>query len=447
MIQTRDTESRDPTTGQVVPPELLPKVFAILKEILNQRPSELYRILGPKSVQIELTNDCNLRCNMCDRWKWLDEGAARDMKGALTTVVVTGLMDQLKSLGTAHILFTGGEPLLRKDLPGILHHARQLGIAVSIITNGIPLTAELCQVIVETHTTMTFSVDASTRETYKKVRGRDLFETVLKNVRRLVAARGENEKPTIEMHFVIQKVNAREVGSYYNLCNDLDVDRVSYSIAHGPQIKGRGIGLDDNSYEVLKEQINHLPAGKSKPQVVVRDMLQQLVAGAIPLADAQAGLPVLGMFKREPVPCFSTAYWALIDAFGNVYPCCYTYHDNLSYHDYEGARSRFCFGNIHDERFADIWAGKKFNAFRSSTDPVEIDKFGTVCGQCGSYFFFKSVMEELVVLRDMVDSEQHSMMDILAHAQAWVDSLEAIDRSGKINIMENIMKMFEGQER
>ncbi len=82
----------------------------------------------PYSGSLELTHRCNLYCRHCYQFK------ARG--GELGTERWEALLGELASLGCLFISFTGGEPLLRADLPRLLEAAAGMGYAITLQTNG-----------------------------------------------------------------------------------------------------------------------------------------------------------------------------------------------------------------------------------------------------------------------------------------------------------------------
>ena len=90
----------------------------------------------PLSAQLELTWRCPLRCRHCylgPAPKWRELSAA-EWRSALR---------QLKGLGCLFLVLTGGEPLLRKDLPELCRHATKLGFDIRIFTTGLGLSRGL----------------------------------------------------------------------------------------------------------------------------------------------------------------------------------------------------------------------------------------------------------------------------------------------------------------
>jgi MoaA/NifB/PqqE/SkfB family radical SAM enzyme len=87
---------------------------------------------GLFNINLEVTKRCNARCNFCDYWK---EKPTRELKDYVTVV------EKLKPLSVS---LTGGEPLLREDLPEVIASLRRnFGfLHLSLITNGALLTRE-----------------------------------------------------------------------------------------------------------------------------------------------------------------------------------------------------------------------------------------------------------------------------------------------------------------
>jgi MoaA/NifB/PqqE/SkfB family radical SAM enzyme len=389
-----------------------------ITNLLNQDPMSLYSMIGPKSIQLEITNACNLRCTMCDRWKW--DSTPRE---ELSNDDLFSLFDDLSNLGTQHILISGGEPLLRKGFKDIIRYITQKGIKVTVITNGVCLTEDIATTLIQSDATIIISLDGSNEEIYSKIRGRKgLFSSITKNIDTLVRLRDINKKGYISIHFVIQKHNLNDASSFFNLGKKLKVDTISYGIVHGSHIPERDVGFDKEDYSKLKVIIKTLLDLKEKEQNIQIDLRKELIAlydEQIQLQSLESGLLVAELFRENPVPCLSLNYWALIDAFGDVYPCCYAYFDNLDYESAQALRSQLCFGNIRETPFQKIWMGEKFNQFRQSMNPVKIDLYPSVCGNCGSFFFFKEKWDNICKLKQKLN-------DIYGHLELNLSSIRDI---------------------
>ena len=88
---------------------------------------------SPKTVDFNINGICNLSC----KWCW---GPAHDIKESITLEQWKNLACTLKNLGTQNIIFTGGEPLLKKDLPELTKYIHsELKMRTTLSSNGILL--------------------------------------------------------------------------------------------------------------------------------------------------------------------------------------------------------------------------------------------------------------------------------------------------------------------
>ncbi len=97
---------------------------------------ESYRKGKPVPTPTYVIWDCTRRCNLaCLHCGAVKEKYARE----LTTEQICGIVDQLAGIRNGMFAVTGGEPLLRKDLPEVLNHAHRRGLKTGIATNGFLL--------------------------------------------------------------------------------------------------------------------------------------------------------------------------------------------------------------------------------------------------------------------------------------------------------------------
>lgn len=82
----------------------------------------------PLIVGWAVTNRCNASCSYC---QWPEKQTAE-----LSTSSAVDLVSQMAAAGTRHIVFSGGEPFLREDLPQILSACKKNGMFVAVDTNG-----------------------------------------------------------------------------------------------------------------------------------------------------------------------------------------------------------------------------------------------------------------------------------------------------------------------
>ncbi len=84
---------------------------------------------APISSHFELTFRCNLDCSFCYNEKIFG--------GELTLAEITRVLESLARMGVLNVNFSGGEPLVRKDLRQIIDKAQELGFNVKVYTNAV----------------------------------------------------------------------------------------------------------------------------------------------------------------------------------------------------------------------------------------------------------------------------------------------------------------------
>lgn len=92
---------------------------------------EIEEIKAPQTVDANLTGKCNLACNFC----WGPEHAMGDV---LSTDQWKAVLTQFAEKGTQSAVFTGGEPLLRRDAVELIKFSKEeLGLYITLSTNGM----------------------------------------------------------------------------------------------------------------------------------------------------------------------------------------------------------------------------------------------------------------------------------------------------------------------
>src|SRR5579864_5245984 len=132
----------------------------------------------PVCLYLETTNRCNLLCTTCPRtYEELEPPA--DMSWELFTSIV----DQIPRLHRA-VLHGVGEPMLVKNLPRMVRYLKDRGTYVLFNTNGTVLNERNGRALIAAELDeLRVSLDASSRESFKAIRGRDYFGRILRNVR------------------------------------------------------------------------------------------------------------------------------------------------------------------------------------------------------------------------------------------------------------------------
>lgn len=139
-------------------------------------------------LRVSVTDHCNLRCTYCmpaDGLEWLSRAEL------LSTVELQRLLRlAVTDLGITEIRFTGGEPLLRRDLPELVSFAAGLRPRpdLSVTTNGLGLQHKATVLADAGLDRINVSLDSIDREAYAAITRRDRLHDVLDGLEAAVAA-------------------------------------------------------------------------------------------------------------------------------------------------------------------------------------------------------------------------------------------------------------------
>lgn len=131
-------------------------------------------------LRVSLTDRCNLRCRYCMPLNGIKFFKKEEI---LSINELKRLLKIFKNLGVAKIRFTGGEPLLRPDLPEIIREALELGVEdISVTTNGILLSSQLEKLVYAGLKKINISLDTLKQERFTKITGADGLKSVLNGI-------------------------------------------------------------------------------------------------------------------------------------------------------------------------------------------------------------------------------------------------------------------------
>lgn len=185
---------------------------------------------GLYTAEIRLTKECNLRCIHCSA----RAGSKGDFE--LGTEETKEILRQLAEMGALYVVFTGGEPLLRKDLIELVKHSVVLGLRVSVDSNGTLLSAEKASMLKDAGvSTVQVSIDGS-EKLHNAIRGDGAFERAVEGLTNSVAA---GIYTTI--NFTISKINMGEIPDVVRLAEEIGVSGLTTErfapIGRGNRIK------------------------------------------------------------------------------------------------------------------------------------------------------------------------------------------------------------------
>ncbi|MCD6320303.1 MAG: 12,18-didecarboxysiroheme deacetylase [Candidatus Desulfofervidaceae bacterium] len=203
-------------------------------------PSHLLQFAADKKpiVVWNCTRRCNLKCKHC-----YAQAEDKDYSGELTTEEGKRLIEDLAQFGCPVLLFSGGEPLVRKDVFELAAYAVEKGLRVVFSTNGTLITPEVARRLKEIGASyIGISLDG-TEAVHDQFRGvPGAFKKAIDGVRNC-----KQEGLKVGLRFTIFKGNAQEVGAIFDIAEQEEIDRVCfYHLVYS----GRGSAL-------IKEDLTH----------------------------------------------------------------------------------------------------------------------------------------------------------------------------------------------
>ena len=217
----------------------------------------------------------------------------------------------------------GGEPLLHPNFKDIVKYAKKLGFEMALVTNGTLLDDETLELIKDFEW-VRFSIDAVTPQTFKKIKGVDLFDKVIENLRKLIEIKSENN--VIGYSFVVCRDNYTEIHEAAKFAKLLGCDNIRFSLAMTP--------LKEKLFEGIWDECVYLME-RAKREEDENFKVFQFSNRIYDLA---------GEVYSEC--CYYTDFVGVVAPSG-YFPCCRLKCD-----------ANFRFGSI-DEPFKKVWFGEK----------------------------------------------------------------------------------------
>ncbi len=193
------------------------------------------RLRNPLSVCWQITTKCNLNCKYC----LSDSGV--EGKYGLETKDAIKIINQLGKMGINRLDFTGGEPLLRKDLQKLIQCAKYNHINTIVTTNTTLLNKENIKAL-KLADLVQISVDGP-KQIHNEQRQNEVFDKTIENIKRL-----KKEGCKIRLNSFIYNSNKQYVDYLINLSKELDVFSHLF-IIFTPQGRGK-----DHLEEIIPEK-------------------------------------------------------------------------------------------------------------------------------------------------------------------------------------------------
>jgi MoaA/NifB/PqqE/SkfB family radical SAM enzyme len=321
----------------------------------------------PRYVQIEPVGQCNLRCRMC-AIQFRKDGPPHGPLAFMPVHEFRRIVEGFPALDHLHLQGLG-EPMMHPQFFEMIEWAAARGVRVSTNSNLTLVSQRRARLCVDSGLAeLHVSLDAASAPIYERIRVGARFDKVLRNLRRVLAARqAAGSAMRVRIVMVLMRDNLAELPALVTLAAD------------------EGVG------EVFVQQLCHdfaeheLPAHYRPMRLFVDgQQIGGVDGGSVEAAFAAARaiatergvdlrLPRRG--PREIVPGRLRCDWPWTGAYvsyrGDSMPCCMV-----------GTPDRASFGNMVREQPAEVWRNAAYQAFRAG---LREDRPAAVCRSCAIY--------------------------------------------------------------
>ncbi|UCC94918.1 MAG: radical SAM protein [Candidatus Omnitrophota bacterium] len=149
---------------------------------------------APAKIMFELTNVCNHRCFFCAN------SVMKRKAGYMKGEVFRHIAKEALNLGVKELaLYTTGESLLHPEIVEFTKTAKEIGFTyVYLSSNAVLLNAQISRGLIEAGLdSLRISINAGSKESYRRIHGSDDFEKVIKNIKMYDEIRKRLKKNTL----------------------------------------------------------------------------------------------------------------------------------------------------------------------------------------------------------------------------------------------------------
>jgi SynChlorMet cassette radical SAM/SPASM protein ScmE len=135
---------------------------------------------SPKSVDLDITTRCNLRCVYCSHFD-----SAGDVDEDLSTEEWLNFFEELGRAAVLDVTLSGGEATIRDDFQELVNGIVRNRMRFSLLSNGTLITDELATFLVDTGrcNSVQVSIDGPSSEIHDKTRGKGSFAAAIEGLK------------------------------------------------------------------------------------------------------------------------------------------------------------------------------------------------------------------------------------------------------------------------
>ena len=304
----------------------------------------------PVCLYLEVTNRCNLLCETCPRtFEELEPPA--DMSWELFTRIV----DQVPNVARV-VLHGVGEPMLVADLQRMIRYLKDRGTYVLFNTNGTLMRPKRFQELIDTGLDeLRVSLDAADSKSYAKVRGKDFFDRIVRDVGKFIAYKKQvgAATPAVSLWLTGMKETVDQLPSFVRLAAAMGVTDVHLQRLVFDEV---GYGMARADLSLFESTHSEELAAIAAAQAIGRDL-------GVSLDASGATEPGMSLKRQSEDQPWATCRrpWSLMyfTAHGRALPCCIAPFSVRGY-------SNYTLGDATQQSLREIWNSPAYRDFRTS---------------------------------------------------------------------------------
>jgi putative heme d1 biosynthesis radical SAM protein NirJ1 len=334
-------------------------------------PSHLLQFSKDKKPVVvwNMTRRCNLDCVHCYAYAVHPDEVD---KTELTTEEGKALIDDLAEFGSPVILFSGGEPLLRKDLTELAQYAKDKGMRAVISTNGTLISKEKAMQLKDVGLSYVgVSLDGMS-DINDKFRGHDgAFDDAIQGLKNC-----QEQGIKVGLRFTINKHNVSDIPAIFELLERENIPRICfYHLVYS----GRGS-------EMVEEDLTHEESRKVVDMIVQKTA--ELHARGYPAevltVDNHCDAPYIYLKLLEENPQRAAEVYELLQMNqGNstgIGIGCVSWNGDVHADQFWRHHS---FGNVRERKFSEIWTDTNDSLMKGLKDRKDLLRANAPkCARC-----------------------------------------------------------------
>ncbi|MBN1899731.1 radical SAM protein [Candidatus Sumerlaeota bacterium] len=310
-------------------------------------------LAGPFHLALFPTDRCNLDCFFCYTENLRKKGEVLSWD-ALKKALCDGVSLGVKSLS----LGGGGEPLIYPSLIPLLEFMEQNNLKMdSIKTNGTALTEKVADSLIRCGLRrITISLNDTRAEPYSKICNASprLFNGALEGIRHIVEAKKKNGSSCeISVQVFVWRENYKRLPEMIQDLVPFGADLIYVNTIDGlsPQLKMSPEQKEE--FKIILAHVIKVHARIIQFNLSAEGLHEYAVNLQYQVYPQAIDIPDLCLTPHRVEYCYMGWFAAVIEASGDVYPCCHFTTDK--------AKS---LGNLNMQSLNEIWHGKRFEIFR-----------------------------------------------------------------------------------